>query len=283
MRPDTLILSAGTVQSVPFLDRLQPARTAGFAGVSVFAADIEALDAQGVTLAEVRARVADAGLVIDEVEIIGNWLPGVPTKANPPWLAALLARMTGDRVVAIAEALGARGVTVAELQGIACPVAQAAEAFAALCDRAADSGLHVALEFVPTGGIPTLATAWPIVAAAGRDNGGLLVDSWHFFRGAPDLDLLAGLPGSAIRSIQLSDAPAAAEADLDHAMMHDRLLPGAGALDLRGFLDALKRTGTTAPLAIEVFSDALAAMPAAAVAEAAAAALRRMTGERVDG
>lgn len=283
MSPDALILSAGTVQAVPFFDRLAPARAAGFAGISMFAADMEALAGQGIDAAEVRARVADAGLFIHEVEIVGNWLPGAPTKPNPGWLEALLVRMTGDHVIAIAEAVGARGITVAELRGVDCPPDEAAKAFAALCDRAADAGLHVALEFVPTGRIPDLATAWPIVEGAGRANGGLLVDSWHVFRGTPDLGLLAALPADAIRSIQISDAPAAPEPDLDHAMMHDRLLPGEGALDLAGFIAVLRRTGTSAPLGVEVFSDALAALPMADIAQRCAASARRMIGETIDG
>ncbi|AHE54625.1 sugar phosphate isomerase/epimerase family protein [Sphingomonas sanxanigenens] len=283
MSPDALILSAGTVQAVPFFDRLAPARDAGFAGISMFAADMEALAARGVDAGEVRTRVADAGLFIHEVEIVGNWLPGVPTKPNPGWLDALLQRTTGAHVIAIAEAVGARGITVAELRGVDCPRDRATEAFALLCDRAADAGLHVALEFVPTGCIPDLAAAWPIVEAAGRANGGLLVDSWHVFRGTPDLGLLASLPAWAIKSIQIGDAPAAPEADLDHAMVHDRLLPGEGALDLAGFMAALRRTGTAAPLGVEVFSDALAAQPIAAVAARCAAAARRMIGERIDG
>ncbi|MGF7147100.1 sugar phosphate isomerase/epimerase [Sphingomonas zeicaulis] len=283
MSPDALILSAGTVQAVPFLDRLAPARAAGFAGVSMFAADMETLAGQGVDAAEVRMRVADAGLFIHEVEIVGNWLPGTPTKPNPGWLEALLQRTTAAHVIAIAGAVGARGITVAELRGVACPPDEAAQAFAALCDRAADVGLHVALEFVPTGRIPDLATAWPIVEAAGRANGGLLVDSWHMFRGTPDLGLLASLPAWAIKSIQICDAPAEPEADLDHAMVHDRLLPGEGALDLAGFIVALRETGTSAPLGVEIFSDALAALPMAEIAARCAAAARRMIGETIDG
>lgn len=278
MSLDHLILAAGTVQAVPFLDRLAPARAAGFIGVSMFAADLEALAAQGVSPADVRARVADAGLVIQEVEIVGNWLPGVPTKDNPGWLTALLDRSTGERLTDLAEAVGARGITVAELQGIVCEPAVAAEAFARLCDMAGEADLHVALEFVPTGSIPSLAAGWDIVRDAGRANGGLLVDSWHFFRSGSDLALLAALPSGAVKSVQISDAPATAEADLDREMVRSRLLPGEGELDLPAFIAALRQAGVTAPTAVEVFSDALALEPVDIIARRCAAAATQLLG-----
>lgn len=274
-----LILAAGTVQTVPLLDRLEPARAAGFAGISIFAADIEGAAAEGIGVAEIRTRIADAGLFVTEVEIVGNWLPGTPTKTNPDWLAALLDRSTGERLTELAEAVGARGITVAELQGIACTPAVAAEALARLCETAGAAGLHVALEFVPTGGIPDLATAWDIVRAAGRFNGGLLVDSWHLFRSGSDLALLASLPADAIKSIQICDAPAHAEADLDREMVRGRLLPGEGELDLAGFAAALRATGTTAPWSVEIFSDVLAGEPIDTVARRCAAAARHLLGE----
>jgi sugar phosphate isomerase/epimerase len=84
MSPDFLVLAAGTVQSTPFLDRLAPARAAGFGGVSMFAADFEALASAGIKADEIRMRVADAGLVLTEVEIVGNWLPGERKKAGLP-------------------------------------------------------------------------------------------------------------------------------------------------------------------------------------------------------
>ena len=68
------------------------------------------------------------------------------------------------------------------------------EGFAGLCDRAAEHGLLVALEFLPWSGIPDVATAWRIVDAAGRANGGLLVDTWHHLRGVADDDALRARP-----------------------------------------------------------------------------------------
>lgn len=282
MSLDQLILAAGTVQTVPFLDRLAPARSAGFVGVSMFAGDIDQLKTQGIGPDEIRTRVADAGLFIHEVETVGNWLPGTPTKQNPEWLATLLEHSTGERLIELADAVGSRGITAVELSSIECPAEVAAEAFARLCDTAGP-GLHVALEFLPTGRIYDLASGWEIVRLAGRANGGLLVDSWHLFRSGSDLALLASLPADAIKSVQICDAPASPGADLDREMMSARLLPGEGALDLHGFVAALRDAGVNVPVAVEVMSEALAREPVDVVARRCAAAARRILGEQDNG
>lgn len=276
-----LVLAAGTVQSTPFLERLEPARAAGFTEVSMFAADFEAMAERGIDAAEIRARVSDAGLGISEVEIVGNWLPGEPRKRGmPAWLIGLLQRMTPERVVEIAAAVGARGITVGDMLDPDCDLGAAAAAFARVCACADQASLHVALEFIPTGRVATLDQGWEVVRRAGSRNGGLLVDSWHFFRSGSSLEQLASIPGEAIVSVQIGDAPAAVEADLDHAMSHDRLLPGEGDLDLPGFLRALAQTGSRAPIAVEVFSDALAAEPVAEVAARCADRARRLVDQR---
>ena len=276
-----LVLAAGSTRATPVLDRLGPARDAGFDGVSLSVPDYEALLAAGISAAEARARIADAGLFVSEVEIVGNWLPGAPAKPGmPAWMIALLARLTPDHVIAAAAAIGARGISVGEISGIACDVDEAAARFAGICDRAREEGLHVALEFIPTGTIPDLDRGSEVVRRAGRANGGLMVDSWHQFRSGSSLDRLAALPAEAIVSVQIGDAPALPEADLDREMTHTRLLPGEGALDLGGFVDAIARTGSQAPIAVEVLSVALDRLPIELIAQRCMAAVRQvMTGE----
>ena len=71
------------------------------------------------------------------------------------------------------------------------------EAFGALCDRAGDD-LVVALEFMPYSGVPDLATAWRILAEAGRPNSGLIVDVWHWARAGMTAADLAEVPAERI-------------------------------------------------------------------------------------
>jgi sugar phosphate isomerase/epimerase len=85
------------------------------------------------------------------------------------------------------------------------PVDVLTEGFAQLCDRAADAGMDVQLEFVPVFGVPNLSDAWTIVRQADRPNSGITMDTWHFFRGDFDLELLRSIPARFLWSAQLAD------------------------------------------------------------------------------
>jgi sugar phosphate isomerase/epimerase len=134
------------------------------------------------------------------------------------------------------------------------------------------------VEFLPWSGIPDLATAWEIVRRADRRNAGVAVDAWHWARSVPscDVETLRAIPGERLVGVQLDDAPAEVEPDLMYATLHDRLLPGDGAIDLETFLSTLHDIGAVAPFGVEVFSDELHALAPAEAARRAADATRRV-------
>lgn len=272
-----LVLCAGTAQHVPLLDRLAPARAAGYAGVSVQPHECERLRAEGVGPEDLRRRVADAGLAIAELDAVTTWLPKhVPPATFPGELARMLSACTPERLVPLAASIGARSLAVVEFYGASAEPEVAAEAFAGICDLAASHGLLVHLEFLPWAGIPDLRSAAEIVRRAGRRNGGLLIDAWHLFRSGSTLEELARIPGDRVLGVQLDDAPERGEADLADETQHRRLLPGDGSFDLVGLVRTLDRIGSRAPLGVEVYSDALAAQPIETVCRATADATRRV-------
>lgn len=261
--PTDLILSAGSLMGVPVLDRLEPARRAGFKGVSLLGADVQQMAAQGITPKELRARAADQGLAITEVEGIALGLPDrEPGPTMPAGLAALLKGMEAGTYLPIAEAVGASSVTVIDMFDGAVEIDAATEAFATICDRAQDVGLTVQLEYVVGGGVASYADACEIVRRAGRANGGLIIDSWHLFRGGVSLDELARTPGDRVFGVQINDGPEPTDTDPLREMTKGRLLPGEGIFDLKGMIRTLDAIGSRAPIAIEVFSETLGALPA---------------------
>jgi sugar phosphate isomerase/epimerase len=218
---DALVLCAGTVPRASFRDRVAAARAAEFGGISLRVGDCrracEELGDRGV-----RAMLADAGLAVAEVEALTAWRDRTALGA-------------ADEMLALAAAVGARSVSLVDGPGAPPALEAAAAAFAALCDRAAEHGLLVHVEFWP-GSALDLATAAAVVQAAGRPNGGLLVDTWHLARTPDGDDLLGTVPGDRLLAVQLSDSPRVAgpEPEYLRATMQDRLLPGEGALDLVG-------------------------------------------------
>jgi sugar phosphate isomerase/epimerase len=265
MNPQERVFFAGTRQVVPLLERLAPAAAAGFTAVTAWPGDVVHADRGAI-----REAVAAQGLKITDMECIGNWLPGHAT-AQGGWADAVRAA-TPEKIIGLAAELGAGSVSVVELMGMEWDPAAQAGAFAAICDRAAEHGMTVAIENVPVGAVSSFARALELVERAERGNAGIMVDSWHFFRSGSLLDDLARCPSELILSIQLNDALATPEADLNSGMMR-RLLPGEGELDLRGFMQALAATGTQAPIGIETFSAELDALDTMSAMQRCAMAL----------
>ena len=276
--PGDLVLCSGTLgRDTAFGDRLAAAAGAGFAGVSLWGRDVDAARQQGLAERDMKAMLDDHGLAVAELDPAWWWLPGAADVHIPPEVDPMdVFRFGEPELFAMAEALGARSVNAVDVFGGDWSLDEAAEAFAGLCRRAAEHGLLVHLEWLAWSRIPDLATALRVVELAGAPNGGITVDAWHFARSGESLEALAQVPGELVRSVQLDDGPAAAEADLVHATLHDRLLPGEGEFDLRGLLGALARSGCSAPVGVEVFSDRLHALGPAEAARRAAQSTRKL-------
>ncbi len=276
--PGDLVLCSGTLpRHTSFAERVAAASAAGFRAVSLWGRDYQAARDEGLGDADLRAMLADAGLEVAELDPAWWWLPGAAEVRIPAEVDALDVFRFGEReLFAVADAVGARSVNAVDVFGGAWTVEAAAEAFAGLCRRADEHGLLVHLEWLPWSRIPDLATALEIVQTSGARNGGLNVDAWHFTRTGSDFAALRGVPGDLVLAVQLDDGPAAPEADLMHATLHERALPGEGEFELVPLLGALRDIGCRAPVGVEVFSDELHDMGAGEAARRAASAARRV-------
>jgi sugar phosphate isomerase/epimerase len=253
--PPEYILWAGTVGfSSPLTERFAAAAAVGCRRAALSPPDVLRAAGSGTTAAEIARQAADLGLdlIMDPVM---NWYPA--REPSPSRFAGVSA----DDALRMCEALGVTSLTAIATATSDVPVAELAEHFGRLCDRATGFGAQVHLEFMPFTVVRNLRIAWDLVRAADRPNGGLVFDTWHFFRGDPELDLLAGIPGDRIFCVQLDDAPAVPQGPLREETSR-RLLPGDGALDLTAAIQALHRIGALRWVGPEVISPDLAAMPA---------------------
>lgn len=273
-----LVLCSGTVaRATPFRDRLEAASAAGYAAVSLWGRDYQSARDEGYSDADLVALLDDHGLAVAELDPVWWWTPGADRFSIAPELDPIDVFRFGEAdLFRIAELFGARSLNAADVLGGDWGVADAAASFAGLCDRAAEHGLLVHLEWLAWSRIADLATALEVVTAADRPNGGLNVDTWHCARtGTTAADLLA-VPGERVLAIQVDDGPAEPEADLVEATLHRRLVPGAGAFDLPGYLRALRAIGADVPIGVEVFSDDLHALGPTEAARLAADATRAL-------
>jgi sugar phosphate isomerase/epimerase len=270
-----MVLCAGSALQTPFTERLRLAAASGFAGLSMWESDYLGARAEGLTDADLRGTLADHGIEIAELDALTRWLPGEDGAVPSEWTTSFEEK----DFYAVADAIGARSINVVDLgpQRV-ISVDTAAEAFAGVCDRAREHGLLVHIEFLPWSSIPDIESAWAIVREAGRQNGGVLLDTWHFLRSGGTLERLAEVPRDRVYAIQVSDAPAVAEANLMEETMARRLLPGEGAARVPEVVAALFDGGCTAPVGVEVFSTELAALPADQAIQRVAQATRGVLG-----
>jgi sugar phosphate isomerase/epimerase len=191
-------------------------------------------------LAAVKARMADTGVDVFDVEIMR--LDADFTVADiPPFLE-------------VCQLLGARAVLVAGDDPIE---ARLIESYAAFCQAARPHGLTADLEFMPWTAVPDCRTARRIVEAADQPNGRILVDALHAARSATRLADLASLPRGLLSYAQICDAPAEIPPTVEgliHTARCARLIPGEGGIDLRAMFAALP---ADLPISIEIPNDEL--------------------------
>jgi sugar phosphate isomerase/epimerase len=247
-----LVLCAGTLRAASLAEKCAAAVAGGFSAITLWPTDVERAKREGIALADIRRRIADHGLVVADLDALLVWLPGEVVPAGLPGEAEFYE---------IADAVGARSLNLAQGFGANVDRDRAAEALAGVCDRASEHGLLVTLEYLPWSGISDAATALAIVEGSGRADATLMFDTWHTFRGPTDDAQLEKIPGARIGSVQINDAPAEPAENLIAETLSARLLPGEGAIPLARWVRWLDAIGSTAPIGVEVFSNALDALP----------------------
>jgi len=266
--PGDLILSHFSLGRFrPFEDRVRAAAEAGFAAMGFYVGDYERLRAEGARDADLRAVLGHYGMRVVEIEALRGWSAAGP--ARDAYLR------TERSVFAMSDALGP-GHHVQVVGPYAGTLDDAAEAFAGVCDRAAEHGLAAAIEFLPEmTNIPDAATAMQIVTRAGRANGGICLDCWHHFRGANDDGMLRAIPAERIFTVQFDDGPRQrVDPDYYTDCTRYREVPGDGGFDLAGFLRLVSEMGVRLPLSVEVMSAVLQERPPGDVARQLADATR---------
>jgi sugar phosphate isomerase/epimerase len=274
--PDDLILSHFSLgRSRPFEERVRAAAEAGFAAMGLYIGEYQRLRAEGARDADLRSVLDHYGVPLVEIEALRGW------SATGSDRAAYL--QTERSVFAMSDALGP-GHHVQVIGPYLGTLDDAAEAFAGVCDRAAEHGLAAAIEFLPEmSNIPDAATAMQIVTRAGRANGGICLDCWHHFRGANDDDMLRAIPAERIFTVQFDDGPRQpVDPDYYTDCTRYRVVPGEGEFDLTGFLGLLDELGVCLPLSVEVISTDLLQRPAAEVAGRLAGATRAVVASARD-
>lgn len=222
-----------------------PVKQAGFTSLGVSAEAVESGSA---------AEVRKAGLRCHELMAltISNNQPA--TLASVERLAEKAAEIEAEWVVTVFAANMDR------------------QAFALIDSCAAilsESGARMAVEFSPLGSVTSIRGGLEIVSAVGPERAGVLIDTWHFFRGDSTWSDLAEIPLERIAYIQFDDAPPPVSGDLMDETMNRRAMPGTGTFELDRFATTLLDRGWEGLVSVEVLNRELGSLPVDEFARAA--------------
>jgi sugar phosphate isomerase/epimerase len=237
-------------------DRCAHAARVGFAGLGLWHADT-LHQLQTRTLKEMKQIFDDAGLKYLEVEFLADFFAplGSRERAESDTRRRLLFET--------AATFDAHHIKVGNIPGTPCELDALTEAFAGLCDDAAEhTDAAVAYEFMPFDvNVHDLGTALELVLGAGRANGGLAIDTWHMSKLRIAPEELHRIPPEYLRWVELSDGQLEDMEDTLDEVINRRRLPGEGEFDIPGYVRACQQAGYSGPWGVEVLSEDLRALP----------------------
>ena len=244
-------LNACTLGGVPFgtlpvPDQIHATKASGFDSIGL---DIKALDdftAKGGSLDDLRAQLDREKLRALEIHPLRSG-PGIANGIEEITRAGNIgARLGVSWICATATAdLGDYAELIRQLRTCA--------------DRFAAIGMRLGIEFQPWLSIGSVGNARRLITDVDRPNVAIIVDPWHFFRGAADWPQLEKLTADEIAFVQFCDGGAPQGSAF--ADMGNRFLPGEGLFDLKRFANTLAATGFDGAIEVEVQSAGLRSYP----------------------
>jgi sugar phosphate isomerase/epimerase len=238
-----LTLWPACVRTHALPEQIAAAATAGFSSLAINPATYHQTASSGLSPREILRIANDHGVRFSWVDAVSGWAP-IRYPAESPELKSFL-DYDLNLAFEIADTLGAEAIlAIGCFAEGALPLSQQIDCFGALCRGAEARNLRVGLEFIPTWGIGDLKSAWRIASAVDAQNGGYVIDTWHFFRSESDPDLLERIPADKIFAVQIADAVRDYEGrSLLDDSLNFRRLPGDGELPLLPLVDMIKKKG----------------------------------------
>lgn len=138
--------------------------------------------------------------------------------------------------------------------------AETVQALRQLSDAARPYGIKLALEYMglPISSVKTFNQALDIVNEVGRDNVGILLDTWHHYAAGCAADDILKATNGQIFMVHTSDCP---QREPLQALRPESYMPGDGVVDIAAMLANLKKVGYGGAFSVEVMDPAIQALP----------------------
>ncbi|HEV8606223.1 MAG TPA: sugar phosphate isomerase/epimerase family protein [Tepidisphaeraceae bacterium] len=244
-------LNTSTVrgQKLPLVAELEIAAKVGYSAVEPWINEIADYQKKGGMLADLKKRIADLGLTIEDAIGFAEWIVNDDAKRAKGLEQAkrdmeMVAQIGGKRIAAPA----AGAVNVSDI-----PLAAIAERYGALLEIGEQVGVAPMIEV--WGFSKTLTKLSDAVYAAVESRHAkacVLTDVYHMYKGGSDADSLRLLSAQCIQMIHINDYPA----NPDRSKIKDehRVFPGEGVAPLPKILRDIRGMGGKCVLSLELFN-----------------------------
>ena len=245
-----LALNGATTMRADLVTDLKAAKNAGFDYLEIWAAKLRAFLKER-SISELRDLFSESGLSplsINSIEHITfrEAQAYESIKRECEELSSIASEIGCPCIVVVPGRLPQGGASRENV------VAESVRVLNELCDISANHTVELAFEFLGQTdcSVPTLDLAAEIVRKAGRDDLGVVIDSFHFYAGGSTFEMIEDLDPKLIQIFHINDAE-----DLPREQLEDRhrLLPGLGILPLREMISAFRRIGYDKVASVEIF------------------------------
>jgi sugar phosphate isomerase/epimerase len=264
-------LNTSTVrgQKLDLAALVELAAKTGYDGIEPWIGEITAWRDAGGNLADMKKKIADSGLTVEDAIGFAEWIVDDPQKRKTGLENAkrdmdLVAQIGGTRIAAPPS-----GATKEKMTDLAA----VAERYAALCKVGESIGVVPQLEvwgFSAT--LSRLGETAYVLAECGHSSACLLPDVYHIYKGGSPFEGLEILAGQAVHVFHMNDYPA----DPPRATIDDahRVYPGDGVAPLDHILNTMLANGFNGALSLELFNKSYWEQPAEVVARTGLAKMK---------
>lgn len=244
-------------QGLSLREEVDIAARAGYQGIEPWIRQIDAYVQTGGSLADLRKRIADQGLVVVSAIGFAQWIVDDPA-ARAKGLEEmkrdmhLVAELGGRRIAAPPS--GATRQPIGDLFAVA-------QRYRAVLELGGAMGVTPQLEiWGPSHTLGRLGEAALVAVESGHPDACILPDVYHIFRGGSDFAGLGVISAGAMHVFHVNDYPASPPRQ--QMTDADRVFPGDGVAPLGAVFRGLAGGGFRGMLSLELFNKTYWAMDA---------------------
>jgi len=249
--PFRFCLNTGTLRGhkLGVVKEIEIAGRAGYDAIEPWMSSIQEYLQGGGTTAELRKRIVDAGLTLEDAISFPEWMAEDEAKRAKGMEQArremdLLAQLGGRRYAA--PPVGATGLPKVE-------ITVAAERYRALLEAGAQVGIVPQFELWGfSKNFNRLGECLGLAMESGHPNACVLPDVFHLYKGGSEIQGLGMVGARAMPMLHMNDYPAEPARDkIDDSF---RIFPGDGVAPLVETLRLLRQNGGQKVLSLELFN-----------------------------